>query len=135
MIAQSSPGDALGKLVLRLSVGGLMLFHGVAKIMHAEALGKIGERLTGAGLPSQIAYGVYLGEVLAPILVILGLFCRLGGALMAVNMLVAIGLVHMADLAKLTGHGGWALELQGLFLFGSVAIMLLGSGRFAIRPD
>jgi len=40
--------------------------------------------------------------------------------------------VHMADLFALTKQGGWALELQGLYLFGALAVVLLGAGRFSL---
>ena len=51
----------LGLLVLRLTMGGLMLFHGVHKLTHG--VGFIGDMLAGMGLPSFIAYGALLGEV------------------------------------------------------------------------
>jgi putative oxidoreductase len=50
-------------------------------------------------------------------------------------MLFAIGLVHMDELFALSEHGGWAIELQAMFLLGGLAVMFLGSGRFALKPD
>jgi putative oxidoreductase len=127
---------AFGKLILRLSTGILMMLHGIAKLLNPAAVTGIGENLaTNFGLPAVVAYAVYLGEVVGPILVILGLFTRFGGALMAINMVVAIILVHMGDVLTLTQNGGWGLELQGMFLFASLAIAFLGSGKFAVRPD
>ena len=79
-----------------------------------------------------LSYGVYLGEVLAPILVILGLFSRLGALIIIANMLFVFGLVHMADLLTLSKTGGWTLELQGFFLFTGLAVLLLGAGRFSL---
>ena len=127
--------DAAGKLVLRLSVGILMLFHGVAKLMHPDTLGFISGKLAEFSLPGVLAYGVFIGEILAPLMIILGVFTRIGGLLVAVNMLFAIMLVHSGDILALTDHGGWRLELQGLYLFGAIAILFLGSGRYAVRPD
>ena len=127
--------DAVGKLVLRLTVGGLMLFHGVAKILHPGSLEFISGSLANAGLPSALAYGVYIGEVLAPLMVIAGFHTRIGGLIVVVNMLFAILLVHMGDLFSLTQHGGWAIELQAFYLLGGLAVALLGSGKFAARPD
>ncbi len=127
--------DDLGKLVLRLTVGGLMLFHGVAKILNPGSLGFIGSKLTAAGLPEALAYGVFLGEVVAPLMIMLGIYCRLGGLLVLGNMLFAIFLVHMGELLMLSKTGGWALELQGFYLLGGLAILLLGSGKTAIKPD
>ena len=66
-------------------------------------------------------------------MVILGLHARLGAAVIAFNMLVAIFLVHAAELFALNQTGGWALELQGMFLFGAVAVALLGPGNFSIN--
>jgi putative oxidoreductase len=54
---------------------------------------------------------------------------------MVVNMVFAIVLVHSGELFLLTKNGGWQLELQGMFLFGALAIVFLGSGRMAVRPD
>lgn len=47
-------------------------------------------------------------------------------------MVVAIGLVHMGQLFTMTQQGGWALELQGMYLFGALAVMLLGAGRYGL---
>lgn len=127
--------DAMGKLLLRLTVAGLMLFHGVAKIMHPGSLEFIGTSLSSAGMPSALAYGVYIGEVIAPLMILAGFHARIGGLVVVINMLFAIILVHMGDIFSLTQHGGWAIELQAFYLLGGLAIVLLGSGRFAIKPD
>jgi putative oxidoreductase len=127
--------DAAGKLILRLAVGVLMLFHGISKVVDPGVVGFIGGKLAEAGLPSGIAYGVYLGEVVAPVMIILGVYSRVGGLIAVVSMLFAIGLMHAGELFALTEHGGWALELQGFYLFGSLAIVFLGSGKYALRPD
>ncbi len=37
--------------------------------------------------------------------------------------------------AKPLQHGGWRLELQAFYLLGALAVVLMGSGRFAIKPD
>ena len=124
-----------GKLVLRLSVGGLMLFHGVAKIMHPGSLEFIGGMLAGFGLPVILAYGVYIGEVVAPLMVVVGYKARIGGLIMAVNMLFALVLAHTGDFFSLSEHGGWMVELQMFYLLSAVAVVFLGSGRQAIKPD
>ena len=126
---------SLGLLVMRLTVGSLMLFHGMAKIMHPESLGFIVGALAGFGLPSFLSYGVYVGEVIAPLLIIAGVFCRYAALAVVVNMVVAVVLVHTGDLFGLTEHGGLRLELQAFYLFGALAIVLMGSGRFAVKPD
>lgn len=127
--------DAAGKLVIRLTVGVLMLFHGVGKLLDPGKLDFIGSKLAGAGLPEIIAWGAYVGEIIAPVMIIIGVLTRLGAGLIVINMLFAVGLVHMGDIFALTDFGGWRLELQGFYLFGALAIMLLGSGRYAVKPD
>ncbi len=127
--------DAAGKLVIRLTVGVLMLFHGVGKLLDPGKLDFIGSKLAGAGLPEIITWGAYVGEIIAPVMIIIGVLTRLGAGLIVINMLFAVGLVHMGDIFALTDFGGWRLELQGFYLFGALAIMLLGSGRYAVKPD
>lgn len=127
--------DALGKLILRLAVGGLILFHGVDKLLNPGSLDWISGMLQGYGLPSFLAYGVLIGEVLAPIMAIVGWQSRLAGLLMAGNMLVAFLLVHTGQVFMLNDNGGWQLELQGMFFLSALALVFLGSGRMAWRPD
>lgn len=122
--------DDAGKLVLRLAVGALMMLHGIHKLLHG--VDGIAGMLGSMGLPTYLAYGVYLGEVVGPLLVILGLYTRLGALLMLGNMLVALALAHRAELFSLGSMGGWAIETQGLFLFGALAVLLLGAGRFSV---
>lgn len=127
--------QAMGKLTLRLTVGILMLFHGLAKISHPGSLDHIGSNLANIGMPSVIAYGVYIGEVIAPLMIISGYQARIGGLIVVVNMIFAIGLAHSGDIFHLTKHGGWAIELQAFYLLGGLSIAMLGSGKFAIKPD
>ena len=127
--------DNIGKLILRLTTGGLMLFHGIAKVSHTESVTFIKTRLVDAGIPSMVAYGVFLGEIVAPLMIIIGIFARIGGLFIVGNMVLAIYLAHSGDLLLLTKHGGWRLELQGFYLFCGLAIIFLGSGKYAARPD
>lgn len=122
--------DDMGKLVLRLSVGMLMLLHGIFKLQNG--VGGVVGMLGSQGLPGFLAYGVYVGEVVGPVLVIIGLYTRIGAVLIIGNMLVALALAHSQELFSLGSMGGWALELQGMFLFGAVAIALLGAGKFSV---
>ena len=124
--------DDQAKLLLRITVGFTMLFHGIAKF---NGIGFISGALAGIGLPEIIANGVYIGEVLAPLMVIVGLYTRIGGWLMAINMLFAIGLMHSQQIFTLTEQGAWAIELQVLYLSAAVVIALLGSGKFALKAD
>ena len=128
--------DALGTLVLRLTLGILILFHGIAKVMNpAGTIGYVSGQLAAADLPSFLAYGVFVGEVLAPIMIILGIYSRVGGLIVVINMVFAVALVHGADLYTVGKTGGWALELQAFYLLTGLALFFLGSGKLALKPD
>ncbi len=58
----SSTTDDLGKLILRLVLGILVLLHGLSKL--DSGIGWIGGMLQGHGLPGFVSYGVYIGEEL-----------------------------------------------------------------------
>lgn len=68
-------------------------------------------------------------------MIILGVFSRIGGLLVVINMIVAVLLAHTAQILTMGKSGGWALELQGFYLFCGLAIYFLGSGKFAVKPD
>lgn len=125
-IFAGSPGMAL----LRAGLAVLMLFHGWAKI--TKGVSGIEGMLTNAGLPGLLAYGVYVGEVLAPVLMLFGLFVGPAAWLIAINMLFAIGLAHSDAIFALGKNGAPALELQYFFLLCSVAVAL-DAGRSRMR--
>jgi putative oxidoreductase len=114
---------AVGLFILRWAVAGSLLLHGVSKLMHG--LGSIQGMLIAAGLPAFIAYGVLIGEVVAPLLVLANRWVVPAALVMAFNMVVAVALVHTSQIFTLGKSGGWALELQGLYFFGSLAIAFL----------
>jgi len=119
-----------GKLVLRVALAAMLLFHGVAKL--SGGVGFVADMLAKAGLPAVFGYGVYIGEVVAPLLILVGLFTRPAALIVAINMIVAVLLAHTSQFFTLNETGGWALELQGMFFFAAVAVALLGAGRYSI---
>jgi putative oxidoreductase len=118
-------------LILRLSIGGMLLLHGIAKV--TGGVDGIETMLTNHGLPAQLAYGVYVGEVVAPVLLIVGLLVEFAAFAIVVNMGVAIYMAHAAEVLTRNEHGGWAIELPALYLFGALACGILGSGSIALR--
>ena len=48
-------------------------------------------------------------------------------------MLFAIGPLYAAEIFTIGRSGGWALELQDLFLFAAIAVALIGPGRFSLN--
>jgi putative oxidoreductase len=123
--------EDLGKLLLRITLAGLMLFHGVAKI--TGSIDYIPRMLERHGLPTFITYGVYVGEVLAPVLVLLGWYSRVGSVLIVLHMTVIFTLAHAAQFFTLDRSGGWALELQGFYLMSALVLALLGPGKYGIN--
>jgi putative oxidoreductase len=121
----------LGKLLLRFTLGGLILLHGLFKLKNG--IGPIEGLVVAHHLPKFVAYGAYVGEVLAPLLVIIGLFARVGGLIIAIHLAFALALVHTAELSKLNAGGGWAIELQALYLATGLVIALIGPGRYAVN--
>jgi putative oxidoreductase len=119
-----------GKLLLRLTVGGLLLLHGIYKVRHG--IGGIVEDVEGRGLPAFVGYGVFIGEVVGPLLVLAGWQTRIGALLIVGNMLFAIWLVHTEQVFTLGKGGGWGIESPGIYLLGAACVALLGAGRFSV---
>ena len=122
--------DDAGKLLLRLTIGILLLMHGLFKL--ANGIDKITEYVLAQGWPAWFAFGVFIGEIIAPSLLIIGVLTRAGALVIVFNMGLAIYLAHASQVLTLTKTGGWALELQGLFLMGALVVALLGAGRFSL---
>lgn len=113
-------------VLLRITLALLMLFHGWAKIRHG--IGGIEQMIEARGAPGWLAYAVYLGEVAAPLLLLVGLWVVPAALVIAINMLVAFFLVHTKQVLMLQSSGGWALELQAFF-FVTALVVAMGSSR------
>ena len=122
--------EDLGRLVLRVILAVLLLFHGVSKLI--GGVGFITGMLEKMGLPAGIGYLVYVGEVIAPLLILFGVWTRLAALIVVGNMIVAVLLVHTKQFFTMSETGGWALELQGMYFFAAIALALLGAGRYSI---
>jgi len=123
--------DDAGKLLLRLTVAGLMLFHGVNKLR--KGIAWMGGLLHAHHLPAALAYGVYVAEVIVPVLLIIGFLTRPAALVIVFEMAMAIYLVLGAkafELASQTGAIGG--ELQFFYMGAALSIALLGSGRYAL---
>ncbi len=120
----------LGKLLLRVAVAGLMLFHGLDKLLHG--IGGIEGLVQSKGLPKFVAWGVIVGEVIAPLFILVGKYTRPAALVFAFNMVVAVLLAHPGDIFRTGDHGEWKIELQAFYILGALAIALLGAGRFSV---
>jgi len=75
---------------------------------------------------------VYIGEVVVPLLLIVGPWTHLAALVMVLNMVAAVALAQAVDLGRLSSTGSWEVELQAMHLFGAAAIALLGAGRISV---
>jgi putative oxidoreductase len=133
-LAPRSGWDDLGKLILRVTVAVLLGLHGIAKLK--GGIGFISGLLAQNGLPGFLAYGAYIAEIVAPILLILGILTRPAALIIVFQMMMAIFLARRADIFAISRGGGWAIELEMLFMLTSFAIFFFGSGRYSLakRP-
>jgi len=123
--------DDFGKLILRFTVGGIMLFHGIWKLMHG--IGWLPPVLHMHGLPGFLAYGVFIAEVLAPLLLFAGWMTRFAALTIVVDMLMALLLVLRNDIFTVKpGGGGWGIEIEAFFLLGALALFFTGSGKYSV---
>ena len=126
------PGGSLedmARLLLRVTLGVLLLLHGIGRVQ--GGIDAIAGAVAQAGMPTALAYLVYVGEVVAPLLLIVGAWTRAAALVVAINMIVAVALVHVGDVGTLSPSGVWALELQAFYLAMALAIALLGAGRYS----
>ena len=122
-----SKNTDLGLLLLRISVGGLMLFHGVAKLLHGieflvQSMGTFG-------------YAVYIGEVLAPLAILIGWRTRIAAVILAINCVVAVGVAHSKDIFSISEHYENAKEILILYLLTAVALLYTGSEKYAMSSQ
>lgn len=114
-------------LLLRLWLGiSILALHGLPKLQKLIA-GKheFADPLGIGQLPSLVmAVG---SEFVGAILIILGLFGRLGALMLAGTMAVAWGITHKM---QLSGPGSG--ELAFIYLAGFLAIVLAGSGKYSV---
>lgn len=114
-------------VILRTVLALLLLFHGWAKI--SGGVGWLVGVLEKTGVPGFFAYAVYLGEVLAPLLLLAGLFVVPAALLVMINMAVAVVLMHQSQLLTLNASGGWALELQAFYFTAALVVLLTARPR------
>ena len=124
----------LGILCARLGLGICLFMHGFAKILNG--IGGVKSILTKTGLPEIMAYGSYVGEVIAPIMIILGIFSRIGALLVIGTSLTIMCAYHgLGNLLELTNAGGFKAEILYLYIALLLCIIFNGSGKYAIRKD
>jgi len=121
----TSPDLAL--LLLRVWLGAsLLMLHGIGKIPRLMADEVRFASVAGLSPTVSLALAV-LGEVVAPVLLILGLGARWAAGLSAATMLGAFVVGHGMALS-----GERSGELPFIFLAGFLALVIAGPGRYSI---
>ena len=65
--------------------------------------------LLKARLPGYLSHGILLGELVAPLFMVLGIYTRPAALLQVFVMVMAIYLVHSRELFAVSEHGGHLL--------------------------
>jgi putative oxidoreductase len=119
-----STTTSLGLLLLRVAIGGLMLTHGVPKLMDFNNLA--GNFHDPIGLGSRLSLMLAIGAAFGcSLLLIVGLATRLAAIPLAFTMLVAHFIFHAEDAWKVK-------ELSAVYLSVYIALILTGPGRFSL---
>jgi len=124
----------LSMLFIRLALGGCLIMHGIGKLRHG--IGGIQAMLSAKNLPEVLSYGVYAGELAAPVLLILGIFTRASAFVVLVLCAFILTLGHSDAVFALNPKtGGLNSEIVFLYIGMALALLFGGSGNFALYRD
>ncbi len=127
MNAQENPN--LGKALLRVALGVILLAHGLLKVFVFTIPGTVGF-FESIGLPAIVAYLTILGEIAAGIGLILGVLARLAAAL-SVPILLGATWTHLGNGWVFSNQGGgW--EFPALLVVLAVIVAIQGAGAYAL---
>lgn len=128
--------NSLGAALLRVSMGGLLLAHGLIKLIVFTPAGTAAF-FESIGFPGPLAYAVIAAEVLGGLALVAGFKTRIV-ALGLVPLMIGATLPHAANgFLFSSANGGWefpvfwtvALIVQALLGGGSLAIDRIGAAR------
>jgi len=115
-----------GLLLLRLSIGVMMIHHGQEKLADPQQFANTYVASLHLPFPLFFAYAAGFSELIGSWLVILGLLTPLG-ALALTGTMATAAYQHILT----AGLNIYVLELVVLYLGGSLALLLIGPGRFS----
>ena len=118
---------SFGLLILRLSIGTMLIHHGYEKTADIQNFADAFVRPIGLPFPILSSYIAAYSEIYGSWLVIVGLFTRF--AALSIVGTIGVAIYHAIVTA---GFNIYLLELLILYMGGSLCILLLGSGDFAI---
>jgi putative oxidoreductase len=122
--------SAYAALLLRLSLGVMVLAHGALKVFVFTLPGTV-QYFESVGLPGVLAYPVALGEIAGGIALIVGFQVRAVSVLL-IPILIGATLQHAGNgWVFSSANGGW--EFPAFWTVTLVVQALLGAGAYAIR--
>ena len=115
--------------MIRITVGAILFVHGWGKIKTgitglAGYLGKV-----GLAPPEPLAYVVFINETIGAVCIVLGLFTRFFAASIAIELAVALWIVHYAKGFGASAGGYEYVLMWGIIMF---AIALRGGGPYSL---
>ena len=119
---------SVGLLLLKLSVGVLMIHHGQEKLADPQQFANTYVASLHLPFPLFFAYAAGCSELIGSWLVILGLLTPLGALALCGTMTVA-AYQHIST----AGFNIYVLELVLFYLGGSLALLFNGPGRFSFE--
>jgi putative oxidoreductase len=117
---------SVGLLLLRLSIGGLMIHHGQEKLADPQQFANTYVASLHLPFPLFFAYAAGFSELIGSWLVILGLLTPVGALALSGTMTVA-AYQHIST----AGFNIYVLELVLLYLGGSLTLLFNGPGRYS----
>jgi len=119
-------------LLLRLALGAVFIVHGSQKLFGGIAGTTAFFGSAGIPLAALFAWVVALVEFLGGITLVLGVLTRYASLLLAINMLVALLVVHLKNGFSVS-NGGFEFVL--VLLAGTLALLIRGPGKIAIQKE
>ncbi len=121
--------NSFSTTLLRLSLGVILLAHGLLKILVFTLAGTVGY-FESLGLPGFSAYLVTFGEIALGLSLIIGLYTRLS-ALLSLPILLGAAWAHLGNGWVFSNQGGgW--EFPVLLVVLAIVVAAQGAGRYAI---
>ena len=117
----------VGLLILRIAIGTMLIHHGYEKTADIQNFADAFVRPIGLPFPILSSYIAAYSEIYGSWLLIVGLFTRFA----ALSIVGTIG-VAIYHAIVTSGFNIYLLELLILYFGGSLCILLLGSGDFAL---
>jgi putative oxidoreductase len=122
----------LSWLIIRLTVGGVLLIHGIEKVI-GPGVTNFAHGLASRGIEPALpfAYVVFFNETVGAVFLAIGFLTRIVGPMIAIEFLVITFVAHFPNgFAWTSPHGGWEYPLLwGLVIF---AVSLRGGGPYSI---